>query len=60
MTFPDLGRLAELFGSASDRLLMCKFVSSLPEAVRHAVRDDSRGDSLTLAAVLVVGVLSDG
>ena len=58
----DLRRLAELFGGVSDRSLVCKFVTGLPEPVRHTVRASSRADSLELTAALVMtrALLSDG
>ena len=38
----DLRRLAELFGGVSDTGLMCAFVATLPESVRHILRASSR------------------
>lgn len=58
----DLRHLAELFGGVSDRSLLCKFVSGLPESVRLSVRASSRADSLELATALSMtrALLSDG
>ena len=58
----DFRNLAELFGGASDRSLLCKFVTGLPESVRLSIRACSRADSLKLATALSMtrALLSDG
>lgn len=48
----DMRRLSSLFGGVNDNVMICSFVSGLPEETRHALRGSSRADSLELSEVV--------